>query len=96
MKIPSKIDKRQYNVLSKRNFKYLKEEINNVHHDLMIEANFLNDDWNPNNQYMEKLANENKDTIEHWQKETKKAFREFKSAKVKIERAYQKYLDSKK
>lgn len=94
MKIPNKINKRQYNSLSKKNFKYLTEEIVSVQHDLMIEANWLNDDWDIDNKYMKESADENKDTIKFWHRETKIAFREFKSNKVKIERAYVKYLES--
>lgn len=82
--------------MSKKNFKWLVGTISDVNNDLMVEANFLNDNWDVNNKYMEKSANENKDTIAFWHKDTKVAFREFKSDKVKIERAYAKYIESEK
>ncbi len=96
MKIPSKITKREHTTLSKKNFKCLMGVIADVNNDLLLEANFLNDDWDPNNKFMDKMANENKDTVNFWHKETKVAFREFKRDKIKIDKAYKNYLDSKK
>lgn len=96
MKIPSKITKREHTTLSKKNFKYLMGTIADVNHDLLIVANYLNDDWDPNNKYMDEFADEYKDTSSFWQKETKVAFREFKRDKIKIDKAYAKYLETKK
>ena len=96
MKIPSKITKRQHTTLSKKNFSYLLGIISDVNHDLLVEANFLNEDWNPNNKFMDGMANENKDTVNFWHKEAKVAFREFKKTKIKIDKAYAKTLESNK
>ena len=95
MKIPSKITKLQHTTMSKKNFKYLTNHIADVNGDLLLEANWLNEDWDPNNKHMDNTANENKDTVEFWHKETKVAFREFKRDKIKIDKAYAKYLETK-
>lgn len=44
---------------------------------------------------MAESANENQDTVNFWHKETKKAFRDFKRDKIKIDKAYAKYLETK-
>ena len=96
MKIPTKITKREHATLSKKNFKYLLGTIADVNVDLLIEANVLNEHWDPTNKYQDKSADEYKDTVSFWQKETKVAFREFKRDKIKIDKAYAKYLETKK
>lgn len=95
MKIPTKIDKRKFNSLSKTNLKELKGIIEDTNGDLHIEADWLANDWDPDNKFMKELSEEHKETTEYWQKEVKAAFRKFRSNKIKIVRAYKKYLEGK-
>lgn len=86
-KIPSKIDKRTHTKLSKLNAKYLRQEIESTLSDLMIEADWLVDDWNTENKFMDEMSKEYVKTISYWQRDVKVAFREFKRDKIKLDRA---------
>jgi len=87
MKIPHKIDKRTHTRLSKLNAKYLNDELFNVNHDLKIEIDFLVNHWNIENRFMNKEAEEHKDTVKFWHKEMNTAFKQFKRDKIKIDKA---------
>ena len=90
MKIASRIDKRTHTKLSKLNAKYLRQEIESTLSDLMLEANFLIENWDPENKFMDSMSEEHVDTIKSWQKDVKLAFREFKRDKIKLDKALSK------
>lgn len=86
-KIPSKIDKRTHTKLSKQNAKYLLQEIESTLYDLKLEAEWVIDNWDTDNKFMDKMSNEHVDTINSWNKDVKLAFREFKRDKIKLNKA---------
>lgn len=95
MNIPTKIDKRTFTRLSKQNYKYLLGMIADQNHDLLIEAKYM-DDYDPDNKYMVVTADEYKETVDSYHKEVKHAFKDFKRDKVKLNKAYAKYVATKK
>ena len=88
MKIPNKITKAQHTALSKKNYKFLTDEINSQQSDLLVEAAWLSKSWLPDNKFHDKESEEHKITISYWNKEVKASFREFKRDRVKIDAAY--------
>lgn len=96
MKIASKIDKRTFTKLSKKNFKCLTQEIESQCSDLLLEASWLRDDWDPDNKYMEDAAEDHKETIASWHKDIKAEFRAFKSDTKKLIAAHAKFNAAKK
>lgn len=96
MKIPSKIDKKTHTKLSKQNAKYLTQEIGSSLDDTKLEAEWLINNWDSSNKYMDNMAKEPESTIKSWSKDMIIAFREFKRDKIKIDKAYLRFIESKK
>jgi hypothetical protein len=96
MKIPNKIDKRTFNSLTKKNRRALKSAIDAYHSDMMLEAAWLADTWDPNNKYMEEMSKEGLKTADYWNKEVKASLRVFKSTTKKLRVALAKYEEAKK
>ena len=92
MKIPNKINRATYTKLNKQNLKSLLDEINSQHHDLLLEANWLSDRWLPDNKFHDDMAEEHKNTLASWHKDVKAEFRLFKADRVKIQKAYDKFV----
>lgn len=90
MKIPSKITKRQYTALNKKNLKYLEGEIWNANHDYTIHAENLV----ANDRCFKAVddIDDYKETTNYYRVELNKAFRSFITDRNRIFKAYQKGL----
>ena len=96
MKIPSKTDKRTYNKLLKRAAKNLRLAINNQQSDMLVEAEYCMEHFNPDSRASVVVAANFKETQDYWHKDVKAEFREFLSTKRKLIKALAKYEQGKK
>jgi len=85
MKIPFKITKAQATALHKKNYKYLTDEINGQHGDLMVEADCCKSDTRE----LQVTFAEVLETMKSWTKDVKVAFRDYLKDKAKIEKSFQ-------
>lgn len=98
MKIATKIDKPTYTRLNKLNLKYLMGDIDGQQGDLTIEANYLAEDWKPlgsGNPGIDKLSEEWLTTLNGWHKDVKANFKSYKRDAIKIQKAYDRFLEAK-
>ena len=83
MDIAFKLTKRQATALHKKNFAYLKLEIDDAHSDAISEATYCVNDTRSN----KIIISETDDSLKYWNKEVKAAFRSFLKDKERINKA---------
>ena len=83
MDIAFKLTKRQATALHKKNFAYLKMEIDDAHSDALREAEYCIDDTRDHKVILKEVT----DSLKYWNKEVKEATRSFLADKERINKA---------